>query len=906
MYHHLVQKRPGWLALMLFAAAATMLLRHSLLPDYALLPLDLVSTIAPWTSGEPTVPLNPLISDPFYSFYPRRYLLTESIQQGILPLWNPFVMAGTPNFANPNFQLFYWPNLITAFFLPAVHALSWLAWGHLVLSGMFMYLFLRRHQLVVPACWLGGLVWLLNGYTLVWLENPHRLSTLAWIPGILWAYETAVQTKRLSWAAIGGLFLGTSILGGQVQFVFAFGLIFGLYGLIGAAVHWQQGRRSAAWRTLLMMLPIGFIGLGIGTLVLLPSAEFAQISQRALASSATILDSRWSPAQLITLLAPDFFGNPLSGGYWGESNYAETTAYFSVGALMLALSSLIIARPNRFFIQVIGIALFSLLLLLGTPLVNVLFLFPGAQFLALRRLLFLIPFTGAMLAALGLDSWWRKPSPRRTGAALGLLSLLLMIALLWSFFTLDNVAQSNISWQNLGRGFLLAMAILLLLYNMNKRPFALAGIIIFIVVADLLQWGWRFNPITATTLLYPDNAITNFLAQDDSVFRVLPLQTGPVLFGPNVLSLFGQQTLGGYTPLIPNAYAALYKSIDSEVSIDWMASNKNMLVMSHFNPLVSLLNVKYVLATEPLPYDTVPQKTAVGCEEQLSIGTEPLTVPFTIHDPGFNRFDLQFGDTILEDEGAVTVQLWRDDVNGVLLFEETIQSSELRQNPNRAFFMSPVADSAGQNFVLGLQSGTRMVPICAVTELDGQLQPSLATYATWLSYQMDDNNVWVYENPNVLPRAYFVHHAEQTTEAQLLSRLHAPDFNWYHSALITEPLPKDVEAQLAKRPFPSQAEVTLIRYEAQQVDIEVNTPIAGLLVLNDTYYPSWQATLDQHPVKIHQINDTVRGIFVPPGVHQIQFQFRSQTLTLAIIIATISLLIAVGLISKDIAQDKEV
>ena len=29
-----------------------------------------------------------------------------------------------------------------------------------------------------------GGIWLLNGYLLVWLENPHRLSTAAWLPGI--------------------------------------------------------------------------------------------------------------------------------------------------------------------------------------------------------------------------------------------------------------------------------------------------------------------------------------------------------------------------------------------------------------------------------------------------------------------------------------------------------------------------------------------------------------------------------------------------------------------------------------------------------------------------------------------------------------------------------------------------
>ncbi|MEM7336958.1 MAG: hypothetical protein AAF490_33105, partial [Chloroflexota bacterium] len=496
----IVHKRSGWIALILFAVAATALLRHSLLPDYALLPLDLVNNNEPWALSEPIVPQNALISDPFYSFYPRRYLLTESIQQGELPLWNPFVMAGTPNFANPNFQLFYWPNLITAVFLPAVHALSWLAWGHLILSGMLMYLFLRRQQLIVPACWLGGMVWLLNGYTLVWLENPHRLSTAAWIPGIFWAYETAVQTKRYRWAAIGGLILGTAILGGQVQFIFATGLVFGLYGLIGALSRWQKEDWASAKQCVLMMLPIGLIGLGIGSLVLLPSTEFAQISQRSLADATTILDSRWPTSQLITLLAPDFFGNPQTIGYWGTSNYAEMTAYFGAGALALAISGVLVGGYGRFYIQAVAIASFSLLLVIGSPLINTLFIFPGAEFLSLRRLLFLIPFAGALLVAIGLDGWWLKPSSNRQLAALGVVGTSLALLVIRAIPTLENVPQANSSWQNLGRGLLLATVMLGLMVYLPKRPFLIAGLALLIVMLDLLQWGWRFNPITSTEL----------------------------------------------------------------------------------------------------------------------------------------------------------------------------------------------------------------------------------------------------------------------------------------------------------------------------------------------------------------------------------------------------------------------
>ena len=251
-------------AILVLALIATLLLNKALLPAYTLMPLDLIQTIAPWNDLDLGPLANRLISDPFYSFYPWRVFLTESIQSGQFPMWNPGIMTGTPTIANPNFQPFYPPNLLAALVLPAKHALPWLAWIHLILTGTLMYFFLRRHRLHWLACILGAGIWLLNGYTLVWLENPQRLSTLAWMPGIFWAYEAASQDKKVGWAALAGLFLGLTILGGQMQFVFGIGILLGLYGLVKATLYVRENQRWP-YRPLAYLALAGLIGLGIGS-----------------------------------------------------------------------------------------------------------------------------------------------------------------------------------------------------------------------------------------------------------------------------------------------------------------------------------------------------------------------------------------------------------------------------------------------------------------------------------------------------------------------------------------------------------------------------------------------------------------------------------------------------------------
>ena len=389
MIRHLTdkQKRPILTAVLLLTLLPTILLNKALLPSHTLLPLDLIQTIEPWRGGERQPLQNPLISDPFYSFYPRRYQLTEAIQQGQLPLWNPTTMTGTSNAANPNFQLFYPPNLLAALVLPAHQALDWLAWLHLSLTGIFMFLFLRQHKLNWYACLLGGAVWLLNGYTLVWLENPHRLSTAAWIPGILWAYTTAVHKHTVSWAALAGLLFGLAILGGQMQFIFAISLLLGVYALTTALITFRQNRTNT-WPPIGYLALVGLIGLGLGALILLPAAEFSAMSQRATFTPATMANTRWPFSQLITLLAPDFYGNPVRTPYWGVSNYAEMTAYFGAAALLLALTAPFMAQRTAFAAQVAVLTLFVIATIGGTAVIRLFFLFPGAPFIVLTRLLF--------------------------------------------------------------------------------------------------------------------------------------------------------------------------------------------------------------------------------------------------------------------------------------------------------------------------------------------------------------------------------------------------------------------------------------------------------------------------------------------------------------------------------------
>jgi hypothetical protein len=888
----LEERWPHIVAAMLFALLASIFLNKSLLPGYTLLPLDVIQYIAPWDGLDLGPLANPLISDPFYSFFPRRFFLTEAVRSGHFPLWNPAIMTGTPTIANPNFQPFYLPNLLAALILPAEDALPWLAWFHLTVTGALMYLFLRRHRLHWLACFVGGSMWLLNGHILVWLENPHRLSTAAWVPGIFWAYEAATQDKNAAWAAVGGLFLGLAVLGGQMQYVFAFGVLLGLYALVKMIIYVRDNRRWPI-RPMAYLGLLGVIGLGIGSLILLPAGEFASMSQRVRFSAASIIHTRWPLSQLVTLFSPNFYGNPAgTTPYWGAVNYSEMTAYFGVVGLLLALTAPLVARRRRFLLYASTMAIAALAITLGTPLARLLFLFPGAQFIALGRLIILIPFAGVWLAAAGLDGWLARPAEklrRRRLLALGLALFAVIALVVWTNLALGEQSTSHRSaiLDDLWRSAAIAIAAGLLLVLAGRWMKAAGALLLILALVDLLAWGWNYNPVISTEYLYPENEVVAFLEQDDGLYRVLPLHAGKVVFGPNVLSVFGLQEIGGYTPLIRGDYKDLFKSIDDRVEIEWMAPNQNMLVMSHFNPLVSLLNVKYILSANALPFDIIPQANSLGCEAPATLGETMLTHRFRASDPGLNRIDLTFTGPETPPAGTLDFWLWREDVDGEVVAHIERESSEVLAGQAQPFFFAPVPDSAGQSFVLGI-FGPDGLALCRAE--DGT--PQFASYATWLQFRDKRQSVWIYENPNVLPRAFMVRHLVQRPAGEVLSTLHDPAHNWYQSAILEGRLPEWQQAELAKEPEPGQGQATITRYESQEVDMTTDSPAAGFLVLSDAHYPGWVASLDGQPTPLYRVNGTMRGVFVPAGTHQVEFRFRPTLLPLALIIAGISLIVA--------------
>ncbi len=123
---------------------------------------------------------------------------------------------------------------------------------------------------------------------------------------------------------------------------------------------------------------------------------------------------------------------------------------------------------------------------------------------------------------------------------------------------------------------------------------------------------------------------------------------------------------------------------------------------------------------------------------------------------------------------------------------------------------------------------------------------------------------FVFENPNALPRAWRASRGEaQPADPQAaLARLVDPLFD-VHTTVLLDPLPP--EAATWSDPPDASAETRLERDEPESIAIRTRGASPAVLVLNDAFYPGWEATLDGVAVPLLRANTAFRAVQVPAG-----------------------------------------
>ena len=136
------------------------------------------------------------------------------------------------------------------------------------------------------------------------------------------------------------------------------------------------------------------------------------------------------------------------------------------------------------------------------------------------------------------------------------------------------------------------------------------------------------------------------------------------------------------------------------------------------------------------------------------------------------------------------------------------------------------------------------------------------------------DNVSIFENLNMLPRALVVHRATVAkTEDELFDALRSDAFDPATAVVLEKEVPQEVMALLDETPVTDGSVATIREYEPHSVTIDAEMEHAGFLILPDTYYPGWKVFVDDEKKDLYAADYIARGVFVPEGPHVVRFVY---------------------------------
>ncbi len=849
-------KRFDFAAILFFLALALLFFAPVLLTNATLVPFDNLYRFPPWNSfaqqngvGQPH---NPLLDDLILENYAWKSFINESIRAGELPLWNPYIFAGQPFLAAGQNAALYPPGIVF-YILPLARAYAIFAALHYWLAACAMYFLARVLGLRAFAALVSGIIYAFSGFMVVSVVFPMVVSAAAWLPAILACVELVFRhltpqppllnsgegaqeatrqrfARVLFFALCAGILIGVQFLAGHVEMSYYILLVLAFY---------------AAWRIL---------GMNVSLNLSLRGANSAtkQSPSRAMIKWRGILRA-------------------------GAAMFGIVALGFALAAIqILPLYELVRANFREGSVSYSDVAGWAL---------------PTRQVLT-----FFIPdFFGNPTHHAYFDMYenvW-KPAPQGTifwgiknyveaGAYVGILALALAI-----------LGIFNSKFENLSRGesrdrnskfFFITLAVLSLLFAFGTPLYA-------ILFYGLPGWNQLH---TAFRWIFPWTVSVAFLAGAGAQYIADGLSKRVVTIVGALFAVVGIATLlvvasslalrdvfVRFADSFVNA-SDLAKPVFETGQAFWSYQARNLTLCGLFvlfAGIVSLVarttwRVKNVAAWKPLAILVLVADVfvaGIGFYPRADLKLAefmPPAIQFLQQDKSLFRIATydERGQKVLNANSAMPFGI--QDIRGYdsIIAKQYVEymqllapQDELLYNRIASFYdyqplSSPLLNLLNVKYVLT----TRAVP-----------NPNYE-----LVY---DAEVKIYENKNVLPRAFLVNHVRVFENRDELLRA-LPSADVAREVLLEtsppSPLPTGEGGNLlSPKRRGAGGEVAFEKYTGSEVILKTNASQPAYLVLADTYFPGWIAQIDGQDTPIYRANGNFRAVVVPAGEHTVRFKY---------------------------------
>jgi hypothetical protein len=775
------------------------------------------------------------VADVQHYFYPYHVLVGRLSAQGDLPLWNAYAFSGIPLLGDGQTALFYPPNWLFLI-LPGPTALNYDVLLQFCIAGVGMYLYARSLALFRLPAFVAAVAYMFGGFMTARVVHLSIMSGAALLPLLFCCVERALRTGTARWFAAATVVVALQALSGHPQVPIYSALALGVY----VTVHiCERLVTTGSWRQiylpLLRLAGIYTLGYGLAAIQLVPWIEFARMSPRAVnADFDFIFLNSTAGSDWLLFIFPNLYGTLEPGFYAARSMDSAT---------------LIKTWEHSAYVGILPLAL-------------ALYGLTGLSWFPRRRATDKETDDRRWTVSGGHPRWY----------ALCALALLLLLGLLIAAGKYTPLAGLIYATPLIGKLRDSERALVLVAFAVTS----LAAI----GMQQLLEGGAkaerggapaRLLVIAAATMLIPLSLV--LFAQQPAARVAFGLQASDVEY----------LHLGR-----PNAYIPLLLALASATLLAWwsrrpIGTNTQALAVT----VVVLDMVSYAALFNP----TI---------DSSAFTREPQVLHFLRQDPALFRKatfltrDITFPhDKIAAQRAAqeMLIESWGmvydiADINGF---------NSLQPRRYTDYLFGPDVSDVSYGYLSNEQLLQPESPILSVLNVKYVLVPNGIEPRIGHSFRLvyANQDVRVYENTQVYPRAYFVNSVRAEPDARAVLRIvTAAGFDGRELALVESAQPP---ALGAVSPGATLDQVTFTRYRPNQSILMTSTTTQRFLVLSEMYFPGWHAYVDGEETPIYRTNYLFRGIVVPPGQHTISFVYRPASLLFGAAISTPALLVVVGL-----------
>lgn len=305
---------------------------------------------------------NTLLCDDIDVALPTKYFAGECYQHGLLPLWNPYQVWGSP--AHADLQYTNWsPEVLVVGILKGYdyNTLHVLFLAYLFLAGLGMYLLSRYLSKDCRTGFFVGCIYMLSGLVTGHVQSLVTILGMVWMPYVLLYFLKLLEEPNLKHTALLCVFAFLLMTLGYQAFAFMLlPLLFVLF--VWKTLSYYKAKDKARIRQLL-----GWSGVSLLLMALLLSpAIITQIQSKPFVSRLNgmplneVMSNPFSPYALISLL------NPLLTLVHDEVFKADITMRnFYMGLLPLLLIVWSFFKKNKTTFELI-LLMFSVVYILGS------------------------------------------------------------------------------------------------------------------------------------------------------------------------------------------------------------------------------------------------------------------------------------------------------------------------------------------------------------------------------------------------------------------------------------------------------------------------------------------------------------------------------------------------------------